>query len=240
MRQPLTFSEPDPELERLLSAEVAHAVGILPPGNPTRVRLRMGVGSPGEQLAALAQEEHADLLVVGTHHRRGVGQLWSVSHHAVQRANMSVVCVPASTSAEDAAIPSMSSVVAATDFSAIGDRAVPYAFGLLATGGTVHLVHVLPTEPTADERQRLEAKLRLLIPRVSGEHAKRGEAHVLWGEPSHAIAQAAERLDADAICVGSRARGSLAKAVLGSVSEALLARTDRPVLIVPRLRGEAP
>jgi nucleotide-binding universal stress UspA family protein len=56
----------------------------------------------------------------------------------------------------------------------------------------------------------------------------------VWGEPSEAIARAAERLSADAICVGTHSRGTLAKVVLGSVSQALLGRTRRPVLVVPR------
>jgi len=57
---------------------------------------------------------------------------------------------------------------------------------------------------------------------------------VVWGDPAEAIAHAAERVGADAICVGSHGRGALARAVLGSVSQALLGRTHRPVLVVPR------
>jgi nucleotide-binding universal stress UspA family protein len=56
---------------------------------------------------------------------------------------------------------------------------------------------------------------------------------VLFGDhPSAAIAAAAERLDADVICVASHGRRGLARAALGSVTEELMRKTQRPVLVV--------
>ena len=234
--QPLMFTEADPALEEVLSGEVAREVGLLPPGAAPRVRLRIGMGWTGDQLVAMAGEEGADLLVVGTHRRRGMGKLWSVSHHAVRNAPMSVASIPADAAhrAEQAAIPELREVIAATDFSPSGDQAVPYAFSLVRPGGTVHLLHARHSPPSASERRELEQRMKALVPARALEQAKRADAEVVWGEPSEAIARAAERLGADAICVGSHARGTLAKAVLGSVSQALLGKTRRPVLVVPR------
>jgi nucleotide-binding universal stress UspA family protein len=45
------------------------------------------------------------------------------------------------------------------------------------------------------------------------------------------IAQAADRVDADVIVVGSRRRGDVAALLLGSVARDLLRRTARPVLL---------
>jgi nucleotide-binding universal stress UspA family protein len=165
-----------------------------------------------------------------------VGKLWSVSHHAVRNATMAVASVPveAAHRAAGAEIPELTEVLAATDFSPSGDQAVPYAFSLVRPGGTVHLVHALHTAPSEEDRRKLERQLRALVPAQAAEQAKCAAVEVVWGEPSEAIASAAERMGADAICVGSRARGALAKAVLGSVSQALLGRTRRPVLVVPR------
>jgi len=234
--QPLMFTEADPALEEVLSGEVAHEVGVIAPGVSPRVHLRIGMGWTGDQLVAMAKEEGADLLVVGSHQRRGVGKLWSVSHHAVRNAPMSVASVPAEAAhrAADAEIPELNEVLAATDFSPSGDHAVPYAFSLVRPGGTVHLVHALPAAPSEEERRKLEQRLRALVPAQAGEQAKRAAVQVVWGEPSAAIAAAAERMGADAICVGSHARGAVAKVVLGSVSQALLGKTRRPVLVVPR------
>jgi nucleotide-binding universal stress UspA family protein len=234
--QPLIFTDADPALEEVLSGEVAREVGAIPPGASPRVRLRIGMGWTGDQLVAMAQEDEADLLVIGTHHRRGMGKLWSVSHHAVRNAPMSVACIPAEAAprAADAELPELREVLAATDLSPAGDQAVPYAFSLVRPGGTVHLVHALHAAPSEDDRRKVEGRLRALVPVKAVEQAKRAEVEVVWGEPSEAIARAAERVSADAICVGTHSRGTLAKAVLGSVSQALLGRTRRPVLVVPR------
>ncbi|HZN94959.1 MAG TPA: universal stress protein, partial [Myxococcales bacterium] len=234
--QPLMFSEADPALEEVLSGEVEREVGAIAPGVSPRVRLRIGIGWTGDQLVAMAEEEGADLLSVGTHHRRGMGKLWSVSHHAVRNAPMSVASVPAEAAhrGADAEIPELRDVIAATDFSPSADLAIPYAFSLVRPGGTVHVLHARHSAPSEAERTELERRMMALVPPGAAEQAKRADAEVVWGEPSEAIARAAERLGADAICVGSHARGALAKVVLGSVSQALLGRTRRPVLVVPR------
>jgi nucleotide-binding universal stress UspA family protein len=234
--QPLMFTEVDPALEEVLSGEVAREVGILPPGASPQVKLRIGMGWTGDQLVAMAEEEGADLLIIGTHRRKGMGKLWSVSHHAVRNAPMSVASIPAGAAhrAADAEIPELRDVIAATDFTPSGDLAVPYAFSMVKPGGTVHLVHASHSAPSEAERRELERRLRALVPLKAAEQAKRAEAEVVWGEPSEAIARAAERMGADAICVGSHARGTLAKVVLGSVSQGLLGKTRRPVLVVPR------
>ena len=49
-----------------------------------------------------------------------------------------------------------------------------------------------------------------------------------------AIFQAAERLDSDAICLGTHGRRGMTKALLGSVTEAVIRETRRPVLLSGR------
>lgn len=51
-------------------------------------------------------------------------------------------------------------------------------------------------------------------------------------DPARLIGAAAERFGADVICVGSRGRSGLARALLGSVSQGLLLRSRRPVLVI--------
>jgi nucleotide-binding universal stress UspA family protein len=52
------------------------------------------------------------------------------------------------------------------------------------------------------------------------------------GVPAIEIAAAADELDADLIVLGSRGRGAVRSAVMGSVSRGVLARSRRPVLVV--------
>ena len=49
------------------------------------------------------------------------------------------------------------------------------------------------------------------------------------------LAQAADRLDADLIVIGSSGKLDLGEWLLGSIAEAVLHRSRRPVLVVPSL-----
>jgi nucleotide-binding universal stress UspA family protein len=51
--------------------------------------------------------------------------------------------------------------------------------------------------------------------------------------PAEVIATAAEREDADLVCIASRGRSRLPRLLLGSVSQEMLLRSKRPVLVIP-------
>lgn len=55
---------------------------------------------------------------------------------------------------------------------------------------------------------------------------------VQTGEPGLAIVAAAEELDADAVVIGSRGRGAIKRALLGSVSTHVVHNAPCPVLVV--------
>lgn len=58
------------------------------------------------------------------------------------------------------------------------------------------------------------------------------ESDILEGDPVDCIAQAARGWRADLVVVGSRGHGTVASAVIGSVSRALLTRSPVPVMVV--------
>jgi nucleotide-binding universal stress UspA family protein len=59
------------------------------------------------------------------------------------------------------------------------------------------------------------------------------EPELIEGDPAEALLRVAQSRGAREIVVGSRGRGRF-RAILGSVSHALLERADRPVVIVPK------
>ena len=58
------------------------------------------------------------------------------------------------------------------------------------------------------------------------------DAEALEGDPARSVLELARARDADLIVVGSRGRGSVAGALLGSVSSEIVRDADRPVLVV--------
>jgi nucleotide-binding universal stress UspA family protein len=63
--------------------------------DPTRVERRLEEGSPADEILRLARESHCDLIVMGTHGRRGLGRLLmgSVAELVVRKAPCPVVTV---------------------------------------------------------------------------------------------------------------------------------------------------
>ncbi|MEY3896691.1 MAG: hypothetical protein RLZZ214_2211, partial [Verrucomicrobiota bacterium] len=220
-----------------------------------RMRVVPEWGAPDVPLANMAREEKADLIVVGSHQYRGFERLWhlSVSSGLLHSAEMSVVVVPLTTKkARTAGIaPPMRRVLVATDFSVLGNHAIPHAYTLLRAGGTLHLVHVIhPHELPGGEylrgsvnqafiarhtkfKETCMRRLRALIPAESVVLGIQTVAEVVeHAEPANGICEAAERCAADAICTGTRGFSGLSKVLLGSVAQKVLERSQRPLLLI--------
>lgn len=91
---PLTPTE-EGLLAELLMREAEAALRILPPRIKSRVQLELGDGHVGEQLLNLAAREHVDMLVLGTHPKKGLlARLSSTSHEVLANGLMSVALVP--------------------------------------------------------------------------------------------------------------------------------------------------
>jgi nucleotide-binding universal stress UspA family protein len=142
-----------------------------------------------------------------------------------------------------------------TDFSDLGNGAIPHAYSLLADReGTVILCHIL--EPPAlpnplyahyspggafspGDRERLrQSLLQALEQLVPSEVRKSGrvvtEVRVVeaLAPVAEAICQEAKMLGVDIIVMASHGHSGLARLFLGSVAERVLRLADRPVLIV--------
>jgi nucleotide-binding universal stress UspA family protein len=149
-------------------------------------------------------------------------------------------------------IVELRSILVPTDLSDLGRAAVPYAYGAVAAGGCVHLLHVLEAHsvpnplyahysrarpPTPEERARqladLRAGLASLVPGGAGARQVRTSFELVEGsDVTAAVCEAAERLGVDAIFVSSHGRSGVVRALLGSVAVGVLEGTRRPVLVV--------
>lgn len=131
----------------------------------------------------------------------------------------------------------------ATDGSTSADQAV--AEGARATrsiGTSAVLVYVRPAISSLGEpyyQEKLSEQLahaRDALDRATELARAEGvdtDAEILEGSAAERIVELAQARDAPLIVVGSRGLGFVAGALLGSVSSAIVHRSDRPVLIVP-------
>lgn len=251
-----SFVEPDPELVRTLEQQFSRRLDGLLHAKLRTYRIEPHLGRLGDGLAGLAAEVKADLLVVGSRGRPVLERFWdgSVARQALHAASMSVACVPAPTVATATVVPRLKTVLAATDFSDIGNHAIPLAYAAATPGGTVHLLHVVhPGRPRLDAQgvfqpnisattleamTAAEARLTQLVPTDASSKGITTQVHCLAAEEAwHAICQTAERLSADVICLGTHGRTGLAKAALGSVAGRVLTNSRRPLLLA---RGPNP
>ncbi len=222
----------DPELERLLERDLEHRLGELPGEGTITFHPRPGLGRIGDHLLEIADASNADVILIGTRQKGGLGRLSSVSSLVLHDAKQSVWCVPSSMHLGRLDVPRFRVAVVATDLSDFANHAVPYGYTLVGErGGEVHLVHVRDEDHEGADAASLERRLLTLVPPNQTGVVTR--VHVLNGDDTaRIIGEAAERLGADVVVVASRGRSGITRALLGSVADKLLRTCRRPVLVL--------
>ena len=242
------FPEPDELYERLRStAEERMASraedGGMPDAEVVQAQVR-GI-APAPVILEYAQELDADLIVLGTHGRRGLRHLLlgSVAEEVVRLADRPVLVVR-----EDcAASGSFERILVPLDYSKSSDSALAYAKQIGATeGAELHLLHVLEVGAYPDFYFPVQAaqmfdmpelKRRALdnlndrLQRVEGPDVE-AQVHVELGHPAQTIVDRAESLGADLTVIASHGRTGLERALLGGVAEAVVRGSKSPVMIV--------
>ena len=238
-----------PEVQELLERDLKERCAKLLGKTKARLRVVSGWGSQETELIDLTKASEADLIVVGTNQRRGLNRFWlgSVSRGILHHAPTNVACVPMVVDSREPkiGIPMFKRVLVPTDFSKLGNKVIAFAYGTARRGGEVRLVHVIPpvggfkpdSEGTdgrhAKRKQDLVARLEALVPENALARGIQTRVEVVEHQhPDAAICQAAERAGADLICIGSRGRSGIKKKLLGSVTEGVMPRSERPVLVI--------
>jgi nucleotide-binding universal stress UspA family protein len=207
--------------------------------------------SPAHALRHVARFEHADLLVVGSRHRRRMQHIVE-SDHAMQvlhgaRCAVAVAPDPLPTR------PELHRIGVGIDATAEASLALDMACDLArATGARLSLIVVaddrLPAW-TADTLtaaygeslqdvidSRVEAARALLAERRAHCEGIVTEGEVLVGNPAGELILASE--DLELLVLGSRRWGPVKRLALGSTSERVIRHTACPVLVPPRTDQE--
>ena len=203
---------------------------------------------PGPAILDLARQEGVDLIVLGTHGRRGPGRLvlGSVAEEVVRRAPCPVLTVREREEAPEAG--PIASILVPVDFSEPSQRALALARDVAGRfGARLDVLHVveqvvlpgfyIPGAPGVFPHN-LEAlhgaadeEIRRLMEAL-GEPPVPWQGRVITATPSFGIVEQAETLASDLIVMATRGLTGLERLLLGSTAERVVRMAPCPVLTV--------
>ena len=203
------------------------------------------VGMASDCILAFARAQETDLIVMGTHGRRGFDRLMlgSVTERVMLKASCPVLTVSDSShgfiSSEKQPGPiHLSRVVFCTDFSENSQRALDHATSLAAEyDAELTLLHVLEDSPDAANIQQAIAtateKLDTLIPPEAHNAGRfKTRTTVRIGKAYQQIIQVALEAQTDLVIMAVRGRGALDLAAFGSTTHRVIQFGPCPVLVV--------
>ena len=216
-----------------------------PRGDLQGVRTRAVLGStPADVtrgLQRIADEEDADLVVVGASRRGAIGRVapGATSQRMINGCRCPVVVVPYHYER-----PSRLSVVGVAYVpTAEGDRALRVGADIARmAGATLRVITVIKPSLGADasagpskeaaERHRAELGAIVATATAQHDHGVHAEHEIVVDDPSDALLRISPHLDL--LVMGSRGYGPMRGVLLGSVSRRVTASASCPALVVPR------
>ena len=218
--------------------ELSREYGLAP-----NTRVAVFGGDPADALIDAARAEDADFIVVGSRglHELGDAVLGSVSCALIRDAPCPVVVAPPALPVPLVPLP-LRPVVCGVEGSDRDQPTLRLAAALaLRLGAVLHAVHAFDPRPVAIGpgavvppvlpvlSEAAEATLEHAVSEA-GLEAKR---RVVSSPPAEGLMRIAAEIGAGLLVVGSRGRGKLGSAILGSVAIKLAAEARLPVVVLP-------
>jgi nucleotide-binding universal stress UspA family protein len=196
-------------------------------------------GEPRERIVEVAAERGVDLIVMGTHGRRGLSHAFfgSVAERVVRTSPVPVLTTGSSEGGD-----TFRHVLVATDFGEPAEHAVATASELATKfDAKLTLVHAyaMPTTiyderaywPTAEIIKNAEIALAGALAKTR-ERAPAAESVLVRGDAREGILAVARERKADLVVMGTHGRRGLPRMFLGSVAERVVQVSPVPVLTV--------
>jgi nucleotide-binding universal stress UspA family protein len=203
-------------------------------------------GEVTDSVLSFAEAQLVDLIVMGTHGRKGFDRvtLGSVAEKVLRKARCPVLVVrkPETVAAEGVQMPvELRKVVFCTDFSDPSQGAFEYALSAAAEfDAELTLLHVLENLPNSanieEEIATAKKQLDKLIPQ-EGVNAGKIKTLVRIGRAYEQIIQLALESQADLVIMAVRGRNALDLAVFGSTTYRVIQLGPCPVLAVHVLKA---
>lgn len=208
-------------------------------------------GSPAQEIVDAAKEEDVDLIFLGARGKGFISRafLGSVSERVVKLADRSVMIQHCRVerndggyTCENACTSLFGNILVACDFSKYADSVRPILVDLARTLCTpITLLHVVEgksdmgyepldkfkKEQAKEHMQRLED-----ISYELSDYCKSVKLDIVNGSTPSAILAYAEEMDASLIILGAFGSGGVTSDLLGSVTDKVMRKSDRPVLVL--------
>ncbi len=230
------------EMDRARDAVRGAAGPLIDAGLDVEVRIAAG-GDPSEGILGLAADANVDAIVCGSHGKGTVERLiaGSVSEEVIANADVPSMMVRFSLLATvdepaDLLRSFGRTLVLTTDFSAASTRALMTILDLPRGGvGTLFIVHALDPSLGGEQLRKAETGAEFQLRNMADMAAQKGivaRPVIRQGEPSRVALREIDERRATGVVAGTRGRGPLTDALLGSVSLTLVRQASCPVLIV--------
>ena len=243
------FPSPEEFEDRLHALADSEMALFFAPSSDKPLRIRQLVRRAPEVergILEFAESEDVDLVVLGTHGRRGAAHLLmgSVAAEVLRRSERAVLVVSAR---GERPVGRVRRILAPTDFSSPSRHAIAHARALAAaTGSTLEILHVLPhlevplpmnpgSFGAAGIVAELEPAARKALEDMAAEAGPRVaiETEVWHGPAAASILNRAAETDADLIVLATHGNTGLDRLLLGSVTEKVARLARCPVLVLP-------
>lgn len=211
-----------------------------------KVKSLVEMGSPSKETLRIADEEGVSMIVAGSHGKGLAEEMFigSISERIAREASIPVLIVRyrvlnglKKEHLETFSAQIFKKILYPTDFSFSSHRVFDFVRALQKVGmKEVVLSHVVDDRylfPYRAKQAKKEAKIRLeAIRQELEERGVKAKVVVSLGAPLTEILHLSEEEDVSLIALGSHGKGYLQEVFLGSVSENVIRRSRRPVLVV--------
>lgn len=211
---------------RLEGARAALARGLAADGHDHPVRVYLGDGDPGSEIATHAHHGRAELVVLGRHGAGHVADvlLGTTAERVVRHGTVPALVVAA------APAHAYRRPLVAFDLSPASTRALELVRAIVDPAVAVlDVVYVIESEA---DRPATDGELWAALAEVGVSPAPAPIVRI--GAAVDAILAVARERGADLVAVGTHGRRGLSRAVLGSVADAVVRRATCDVLVAPR------
>ncbi len=240
---PSTVADLKSDLEDKISADYISEIE-----KEIDIKIVIRRGYPPSEIVSLIDDEGADLIIMGTHGRKGLTHLLlgSVTEKIIRNSRIPVVTLKTDNIISSESL-SIKKILVPYDFSELSEKSFELAERIASFyDAEIDLVYVNQpityypyylsenySEENVLERIDKEIKGKLdSVVKTSSDNKCRKKTFVVRGEPYEAILGLADEMASNLIIMGTHGRSGIAHVVIGSVAERVIRASHIPVITI--------